>query len=168
MSIIVAGRGSGFFIDPSGIAVTNNHVVTGAALLKVWVPGHDKPLQRPHTGSLGMLGFSSHRCGRGGLPYMEWYNGEIKPGLEVYTAGYPLGDPEFTLTKGIVSKANANGETSWASVDGVIEHDARIRGGNSGGPLVTADGKVVGINFAGVESTEPKFCHSERPCPVYR
>jgi serine protease Do len=39
----VAGRGSGFIIDPSGIAVTNNHVVTGAALIKVWVGGETKP-----------------------------------------------------------------------------------------------------------------------------
>ena len=38
-----AGRGSGFIIDPSGLAVTNNHVVTGAALLKVWVGGEDAP-----------------------------------------------------------------------------------------------------------------------------
>ena len=38
-----AGRGSGFIIDPSGIAVTNNHVVTGGALYKVWVQGEDEP-----------------------------------------------------------------------------------------------------------------------------
>ena len=41
-----AGRGSGFIIDPSGIAVTNNHVVTGAALLRVWVGGEDEPATR--------------------------------------------------------------------------------------------------------------------------
>ncbi|MGD8474885.1 MAG: hypothetical protein PVH59_12235, partial [Anaerolineae bacterium] len=40
----VAGRGSGFIIDESGIAVTNNHVVTGAAFLQVWVGGEDDPL----------------------------------------------------------------------------------------------------------------------------
>ena len=39
-----AGRGSGFIIDPSGIAVTNNHVVTGSALIKVWVGGSTEPL----------------------------------------------------------------------------------------------------------------------------
>ncbi|MGB4323456.1 MAG: S1C family serine protease, partial [Anaerolineaceae bacterium] len=92
-----------------------------------------------------------------GYSYLDWYSGEIKPGMDVYTAGFPLGDPEYTLTRGIISKANANGETSWASVDAVIEHDARIRGGNSGGPLVTSDGKVVGINFAMIESTDQNF-----------
>jgi serine protease Do len=61
------------------------------------------------------------------------------------------------LTKGIVSKANANGESNWASVDGVIEHDARIRGGNSGGPLVDADGRVVGINYAGNDTYDLNY-----------
>jgi serine protease Do len=83
------------------------------------------------------------------FPYFAWYEGKTDPGVEVYSAGFPLGDPEYTLTKGIISKANAGGETSWASVDAVIEHDARIRPGNSGGPLLSTDGKVVGINYAG-------------------
>jgi serine protease Do len=39
------------------------------------------------------------------LPSLSWYTGEVQPGLEIYAAGYPLGDPEFTLTRGIVSKA---------------------------------------------------------------
>lgn len=153
----VAGRGSGFFIDPSGIAVTNNHVVTGAALLRVWVAGEEKPRNARILGVSECWDLAVIDVEGEGYPYLEWYNGEIRPGLEVYAAGFPLGDPEYTLTKGIVSKASANGETSWASVDAVIEHDARIRGGNSGGPLVTGDGKVVGINFAGIESTDQNF-----------
>jgi len=149
-----AGSGSGFFIDPSGIAVTNNHVVTGAALLQVWVAGEEKPRNARILGVSECWDLAVIDVEGEGYPYLEWYTGEIKPGMEVYTAGFPLGDPEYTLTNGIISKANANGETSWASVDAVIEHNARIRGGNSGGPLVTSDGKVVGINFAGIESTD--------------
>ena len=72
----------------------------------------------------------------------------------------PLGDPEFTLTRGIVSKARTRGETNWASVDAVIEHDATINPGNSGGPLVTTDGKVVGINYAGSQGTSQFFAIS--------
>ena len=48
-----------------------------------------------------------------------------------------------------MSKAKADGETNWASVPAVIEHDARIRPGNSGGPLVDNEGKIVGVNYAG-------------------
>jgi len=152
-----AGRGSGFFIDPSGIAVTNNHVVTGAALLQIWVAGEEKPRNARILGVSECWDLAVIDVEGEGYSYLDWYSGEIKPGMDVYTAGFPLGDPEYTLTRGIISKANANGETSWASVDAVIEHDARIRGGNSGGPLVTNDGKVVGINFAMIESTDQNF-----------
>ena len=64
-------------------------------------------------------------------------------------AGFPLGDPEYTLLDGIVSKENTDGDTSWASIDFVLEHTADTLPGNSGGPLVTADGEVVGVNYSG-------------------
>jgi serine protease Do len=75
-------------------------------------------------------------------------------------AGYPLGDPQFTLTQGIISKSDFPGETEWASVDAILEHDARIRPGNSGGPLVTEDAQVVGVNYAGREDTDQNFAIS--------
>ncbi len=51
-----AGRGSGFIIDPSGIAVTNNHVVAGAALVKVWVGGEFQPAQCQGARPVRVLG----------------------------------------------------------------------------------------------------------------
>ena len=153
-----AGRGSGFIIDPSGIAITNNHVVTGAALLKVWVGGdttkvyNARILGVSECSDLAVIDIEGD-----GFPYLSWYQGTANVGLEVYAAGFPLGDPEFTLTKGIVSKEKANGETSWASVDSVIEHTATINPGNSGGPLVDANAKVVGINYAGLSSTNQYY-----------
>lgn len=157
LMVNAAGRGSGFIIDPSGIAVTNNHVVTGAALLKVWVAGESKPRNAKILGVSECWDLAVIDIEGDGYPYMGYYNGDVEPGMEVYAAGFPLGDPEYTLTKGIVSKAKADGETSWASVDAVIEHDARIRGGNSGGPLVTSDGKVVGINYAGNDQYDTNY-----------
>jgi serine protease Do len=153
-----AGRGSGFIIDPSGIAVTNNHVVTGAALLKVWVGGdttkvyNARILGVSECSDLAVIDIEGD-----GFPYLNWYEGAANVGLEVYAAGYPLGDPEFTLTKGIVSKEKADGETSWASIDSVIEHTATINPGNSGGPLVDANAEVVGINYASVSSTNQYY-----------
>jgi serine protease Do len=88
---------------------------------------------------------------------LEWYDQPVKVGLEVYTAGFPLGEPEYTLTKGIVSKESADGETNWASVDSVIMHDATINPGNSGGPLVTDEGKVVAVNYAAYKSADQYF-----------
>lgn len=147
LQLNVAGRGSGFIIDPSGLAVTNNHVVTGAALLKVWVGGERDPRNAKILGVSECSDLALIDIDGEGYPYLEWYEGRITTGLDVYAAGFPLGDPEFTLTRGIVSKERASGETSWASVDAVIEHDATINPGNSGGPLVNKDGKVVGVNF---------------------
>ncbi len=153
-----AGRGSGFIIDPSGIAITNNHVVTGAALLKVWVGGdttkvyNARILGVSECSDLAVIDIEGD-----GFSYLDWHQGAANVGLQVYAAGYPLGDPEFTLTEGIVSKEKADGETSWASVDSVIEHTATINPGNSGGPLVDTDAKVVGINYAGSSSTNQYY-----------
>ncbi len=153
----VAGRGSGFIIDESGIAVTNNHVVTGSALLRVFVNGESRPRNARILGVSECSDLAVIDIEGDGYPFLEWYDGEVKVGLDVFAAGYPLGDPEFTLTRGIISKARADGETSWASVDRVVEHDATINPGNSGGPLVTNDGRVVGINYSGRSDTNQYF-----------
>lgn len=152
-----AGRGSGFIIDPSGLAVTNNHVVTGAGLLKVWVAGEDNPHNAKVVGvsecsDLALIDIDSE-----GYDYLDWYDGAIDPGMDLYVAGFPLGDPEYSLTKGIISKAKASGETSWASVDSVVEYDATTNPGNSGGPVITPDGKVIAVHYAGDASVRQAF-----------
>jgi len=145
-----AGRGSGAIIDPSGIAVTNNHVVTGAALLKIWIGGdtrkvyNAKVLGVSECSDLAVIDIEGD-----GFPYLTWYEPAPKVGLDVYLAGYPLGEPEYTLNRGIVAKADAPGDTTWASVDTVVQHDAQSNPGNSGGPLITPDGQIVAIEFAG-------------------
>ncbi|MCB9443973.1 MAG: trypsin-like peptidase domain-containing protein [Ardenticatenaceae bacterium] len=152
-----AGRGSGVIIDPSGIAITNNHVVTGAALIKVWVGGETEPRNARILGVSECSDLAVIDIDGEGYPYLGWYEGDLSVGLDVYAAGFPLGDPEFTLTRGIISKARASGETNWASVDSVIEHDATINPGNSGGPLVNASGQLVGINYAGSNEVNQYF-----------
>jgi serine protease Do len=150
-----AGRGSGVIIDPSGIAVTNNHVVTGAALIKVWIGGdatkayNAKILGVSECSDLAVIDIEGD-----GFPYLTWYESAPKVGQEVYLAGYPLGEPEYTLTKGIVAKADAPGDTTWASVDSVVMHDAQANPGNSGGPLITPDGQIVAIEFAGNQADQ--------------
>ena len=143
-----AGRGSGFFVNDEGLAITNNHVATGAAFLKVWVAGEDDPRNARVLGVSECSDLAVIKVDGDTPAYLEWYDGAISAGLEVYVAGFPLGDPEYTLTRGIVSKEKADGETSWASIDYAIEHDAAQHPGNSGGPLVTGDGQVVGVHFA--------------------
>ncbi len=91
------------------------------------------------------------------IPTLNWYTDQVKPGLEVYAAGYPLGEPQYNLTKGIISKTDASGDTDWASIDHVLGHDATINPGNSGGPLVTANGEVVGVNYSGLKDANQYF-----------
>ena len=160
MQYNAAGAGSGFIIDPSGIAVTNNHVVTGAAFLQVYVQGRDEPLNAKVLGVSECSDLAVIDIEGDGYPFLEWDPSSLKLGTEVYALGYPLGDPEPTLTRGVISKEDAGGETSWASVNSVIEHDATINPGNSGGPLVTTGGKVVGVNYAGASDTNQYYAIS--------
>jgi S1-C subfamily serine protease len=152
-----AGRGSGFIIDPSGLAVTNNHVVTGAALLKVWVGGESESHNARVLGVSECSDLAVIDIDGDGYPYLDWYDGGIDVGMDMYIAGFPLGDPEYSLTKGVISKAKADGETSWASVDSVIEYDATSNPGNSGGPVVTPDGKILAVHYAGNAQTRQAF-----------
>jgi serine protease Do len=144
-----AGSGSGAIISPDGLAVTNNHVVTGAASLEVYVGDDDKPVNAKVLGVSECNDLAVVKLEGDGYPYLAWSKTPPKANLEVRAAGFPLGDPEFTVTQGIVSKAEADGDTPWASVPATIEHDANIQPGNSGGPLLNADdASIVGINYA--------------------
>jgi|GEM_PF-304849 len=155
--LMSAGSGTGFIIDPQGHVVTNNHVVTGAAYFKVYLDGVAKPVNARVVGVSECADLAVIDLDGEDYPYLAWYAQPIKVSLPVFAAGFPLGDPEYTLTDGIVSKAKAAGETSWASVDKVIQHSANIDHGNSGGPLVTADGQVVGVNYAGNRDANQYF-----------
>ncbi len=151
--------GSGFLIDPSGLAVTNNHVVAGAATLKVFIGGEvNQEFPARVVAASECMDLAVIQVEGGPFPvYLEWYTGPVNVGMDVYAAGYPgIGDHwQYTLTKGIISKTHETGDMTWASMEYVYLHDARIRSGNSGGPLITPDGKVVGVNYAGenVEDT---------------
>ncbi len=145
--------GSGFLIDPSGIAVTNNHVVAGAATLKAYIGGEvNKEFPARVIAASECMDLAVVQIEGGPFPvYLTWYTGPVNVGMDVYAAGYPgVGDHwQYTLTKGIISKTHEVGDVSWASLEYVYLHDARTRRGNSGGPLITPQGQVVGVNYAG-------------------
>ena len=156
-----SGSGSGFIISPDGLAVTNNHVVTGAATLEVYVGGdretsyNAQVLGVSECSDLALIQIDADEE----LPYLDWYDGDITAGLDVYAAGYPLGDPEFTLTRGIVTKAEADGDiTGSSSIDHTVEHDASTHPGNSGGPH-----RVVRRRRRGrpLRQSEPRLRHPE-------
>jgi serine protease Do len=157
----VVGGGTGFLIDPSGIIVTNNHVVTGAATLEVFIPGEDdgrnaQVIGRSECNDLAVVQVDVDDDEE--LPYFAWYDDDLEA-LEreetVHALGYPASeDSEYTETDGEIADAEADGETAYSSIDGVIEHDAELNPGNSGGPLILEDGRVVGVNYFAWEDGE--------------
>ncbi|MEM9615666.1 MAG: trypsin-like peptidase domain-containing protein [Actinomycetota bacterium] len=149
--------GSGFFVDASGTLVTNNHVATGAAFLEVFVNGETEPRTATVVGQDECSDLAVVQVEGDGFQPLAFHTDPFDVGLRVFAAGFPLGDPEYTLTTGIIAKRDADGATSWTSVEEVVQHDARINPGNSGGPLIGEDGRVVGINYAGNQLTDQNF-----------
>ncbi|MDG2038963.1 MAG: serine protease, partial [Ilumatobacter sp.] len=147
--------GTGFVISEDGLVVTNNHVVTGAATLEVYFSGSDEPVNARMLGVSECTDLAVIQLQGDGYQALSFSNESMTTGISVFAAGYPGADDpgnidlDYTLTSGIVSSTSADGETNWASVDAVLQHDAQILGGNSGGPLVDQNGLVVGINYAG-------------------
>jgi S1-C subfamily serine protease len=142
--------GSGFIIDPAGIVVTNNHVATGAALVKVLVAGEDTPRNARVLGASECSDLAVLDIEGDGFNYLNWYPGDISPGMKVYSAGFPIsatGDT-FALTEGIVSKADVPIDQDVVSVSSSIEHTADTAPGSSGGPLLNEDMEVLGVHFA--------------------
>lgn len=144
-----AGRGSGVIIDPSGIAVTNAHVVMGSAILNVYLAGETRARNARILGVDPCRDLAVIQVSGDDFPFLDWYEGTARTGMSVYAAGFPLGDPEFTLMSGIVARSRTDGNTPFSALDEVIMHDATILPGNSGGPLLSEDGRIVGINYMG-------------------
>ena len=145
--------GSGFIVDSEGHVVTNAHVVEGAGLLRVNLEGQSgtvtaRVLGVSECNDLAVLDLAGN-----GYPYLAWHEGDVQVGMDVFVAGFPLGDPEYSLTRGIISKARADGDSDWASLLFALEQDAAVQPGNSGGPLLDSDARVVGVNYAASSPT---------------
>lgn len=146
-AVQTSGAGSGFIIDPSGIAVTNAHVVEGAGSIEVFIGGDDQPVNAKILGVSECNDLAVIDLEDEGYPFLSWFAGDPQVGTNVWAAGFPLGDPQFTLVDGSLAKNNADGDTGWASLDYSLQTTAQIQPGNSGGPLITEDGQVIGVNY---------------------
>lgn len=155
--LINPGRGSGFIIDPSGIAITSNQVVTGATQLRVWVGDESSPRSAEILSSSDCSGLAVIDIEGDGYSYLDWYQHQIEDGMDMFIAGYSLEESEFSLTTGVILDGSAEGERPWVSLDSVMEYSAVSDPGNIGGPIVDSDGMVVAMHSAGDPITQQAF-----------
>ena len=144
----IMGQGSGVVFTPDGYLLTNSHVVGGAAELQVALPSGVKA-SATRVGDDPETDLAILRIQGNGLDYAQFgSSSQLRIGELVIAIGNPLGF-QTTVTAGIVS---ALGRTlrarSGRLIESVIQTDAPLNPGNSGGPLVDGRGRVVGINTA--------------------
>jgi len=146
--------GSGFIITENGYIITNNHVVEGTSSVSVVLSdGTELQAQVVNTekyADLAVLKVQGEMPGEAILGDSD----NLKPGETVIAIGSPLGDFRNSVTVGVVSATGRTLDTgSGYEMENLIQTDAAINSGNSGGPLVNLAGEVVGINTAVVRGS---------------
>ena len=163
------GAGTGVVIDDAGSILTNAHVVDGASAIQVTLAGEDQPraaqlIASDAAADVAVLRVQDHD-GLVAAPTAP--EGSAAVGDQVVAIGNALAlEGGMTVTQGIVSAVERSIGTGSGTLTGLIQTDAAISSGNSGGPLVDAAGRVVGINTAvaasggGVEASNIGFAIS--------
>ena len=138
--------GSGFIIDPSGVVVTNNHVIADADEITVIL--HDdtnlkaEVIGRDSKTDIALLKVKTDKA----LPALTWGDSDVaRVGDWVLAIGNPFG-LGGTVTAGILSARQR--DINSGPYDDFLQTDASINRGNSGGPMFNMDGRVIGINTA--------------------
>jgi len=142
--------GSGFIVDQRGYIITNQHVIANAISVNVTLFGAE-PVVYPaeivlqdQNQDLAILKIASSR----GFPAAKLGNSEmIEVGDIVLTVGSPFG-LEQTVTMGIISDDRRDMTIDGRLYEDLIQTDAAINSGNSGGPLINIHGEVIGVNTA--------------------
>ena len=145
------GAGTGVILTADGEVLTNAHVVDGATTVRVTLAGESRARTADVVGTDPAADLALLRIpGARDLPTADLgSSGDVAVGDDVVAIGNALplrGGP--TVTRGIVSALDRSLDTDSGTMTGLIQTDASISSGNSGGPLVNALGQVIGINTA--------------------
>lgn len=150
-----AGVGSGLVVASDGLILTNSHVVSGAGVIKVSMADGQKSDARvigedPHS-DIAVLRTDVHLA----APALSFFDSKaIHKGQLAIAIGNPLGF-EQTVTAGVVSATGRSMRSQTGRlIDDVIQTDAALNPGNSGGPLVDSRGRVIGINTAVIRGAQ--------------
>ncbi|NJM21717.1 MAG: trypsin-like serine protease [Richelia sp. SM1_7_0] len=146
------GHGSGFIVSPDGLVLTNAHVLQDSPKTVAVVLADGKQVLADVVGfasdglDLAALKIRNQK----NLPFLPLASpGSVKVGQSVYAIGTPLDlELQNTLTSGVISRIDTKSN--------LIQHDAAVNPGNSGGPLLNSNGQVIGVNTAIWNDTEIK------------
>ena len=148
------GHGSGFVISPDGLIVTNNHVVEDARTVRISMPdgfaGEGRVLGRDPDTDIALVRADGSPSAWAPLGDSK----RLRRGQIAIAIGNPLGY-EWTVTAGVVSALGRSMRASTGRlIDDVIQTDASLNPGNSGGPLVSSAGEVIGVNTAVIRGAQ--------------
>ena len=146
--------GTGVIMDRSGLIVTNNHVVAGTSALQV-IFADGRKTDATLVGTDAISDLAVLRVS-GAVPAVAVLGDstDLRPGQAVIAIGSALGDFQNTVTTGIISGLNRKlPGNNGITMENLIQTDAAINHGNSGGPLLNLRGEVIGINTAVVRNT---------------